>query len=272
MREGIDHPCTACLVHWGALMQHTTRGGTLPCLPVCPLPSILLCVIRNQPLKPAWPHKVTRNTPGRRRRRRRRKRKRQTEIHFGATLERNVSPFQVFAFYRPTDRLTDRLFSSDRIREKSRPRAVLASCTSFSAPALLRLLLLLLEDGIDRLPDNLGRLRSINGAWKNGQRVETASGQSYLEHFSALFPIRVLTPDVLLPVVVCHLGSLGVVGAETLPQRLGIVVGSLDQRLAGDVVGHGLLGRAIQNKGQRIIHRESLSKQSVVTKYTRLLT
>lgn len=57
---------------------------------------------------------------------------------------------------------------------------------------------------------------------------------------------RILTPDALLTVVVGHGGRLGVVGAKALLERLGIVVGPLDQGFAGDIVRHGLLGRAVE--------------------------
>lgn len=50
-------------------------------------------------------------------------------------------------------------------------------------------------------------------------------------------------PDARLLVVADHRGGLGVVGAETLLQGLGVVVGALDEGLAGDVVLHVLLGR-----------------------------
>lgn len=50
-------------------------------------------------------------------------------------------------------------------------------------------------------------------------------------------------PDASLAVVVDDGGSLGVVGCEALLERIGVVVGALDQRLASHVVSHGLLGR-----------------------------
>ena len=69
---------------------------------------------------------------------------------------------------------------------------------------------------IDRIPDNLGSLRRINGR-----------------------------PNALFLVVLDHGAGLLVEGGEALSKRLGIVVGSLDKGLAGHVVSHRLLGRTV---------------------------
>lgn len=50
-------------------------------------------------------------------------------------------------------------------------------------------------------------------------------------------------PDVSLLVVSYDRGGLLMVGNEALLQSIGIVVGPLDQRLASDIIFHGLLGR-----------------------------
>lgn len=50
-------------------------------------------------------------------------------------------------------------------------------------------------------------------------------------------------PDAGLLVVVDNGGGLGMVGGQSLFQGCGVVVGSLNQGLAGDVVLHVLLGR-----------------------------
>ncbi len=50
-------------------------------------------------------------------------------------------------------------------------------------------------------------------------------------------------PDARLLVVVDDRARLGVVRRETLLERLGVVVRSLNQRLARHVVGHALLRR-----------------------------
>lgn len=50
-------------------------------------------------------------------------------------------------------------------------------------------------------------------------------------------------PDARLLVVGDDGGGLGVVGAEALLERLGVVVGALDEGLTRHVVGHGHLGR-----------------------------
>lgn len=50
-------------------------------------------------------------------------------------------------------------------------------------------------------------------------------------------------PDAGLLVIIANRGGLGVVGSEALGECVGIVIGTLDQRLAGNVVLHLLLGR-----------------------------
>lgn len=50
-------------------------------------------------------------------------------------------------------------------------------------------------------------------------------------------------PDTSLLVVVDNRGGLGMVGGQSLLQGCGVVVGALNQGLAGDVVLHVLLGR-----------------------------
>lgn len=50
------------------------------------------------------------------------------------------------------------------------------------------------------------------------------------------------TPDTGLLVVINHWGGLGMVGSQTLGQGVGVVIGTLDQGLAGDVVLHVILG------------------------------
>lgn len=50
-------------------------------------------------------------------------------------------------------------------------------------------------------------------------------------------------PDTGLLVVVDDRGGLGVVSSQTLGEGFGIVIGTLDQRLSGDVVLHVNLGR-----------------------------
>lgn len=51
------------------------------------------------------------------------------------------------------------------------------------------------------------------------------------------------SPDAGLLVVVSNRGSLSVVCHQTLVQGVDVVVGTLNQRLAGDVVLHVLIGR-----------------------------
>lgn len=77
-----------------------------------------------------------------------------------------------------------------------------------------RVLVLALDDGQHLLPDLTGLLASINAL-----------------------------PDAALLVVVDDGRGLLVVGNETLLEGIGVVIAALDKRLAGDVVGHGLLGR-----------------------------
>lgn len=67
--------------------------------------------------------------------------------------------------------------------------------------------------------------------------------QNALPHLSRLLAGINSLPDARLAIVICHRGRLVVVGLEPLLQRVFVVVGSLDQRLAGDVVCHVLLGR-----------------------------
>lgn len=73
---------------------------------------------------------------------------------------------------------------------------------------------LLAEDSKNALPDLARLLASINAA-----------------------------PDTGLLVVLDNGGGLGVVSRQTLGEGLGIIIGALDQRLAGDVVLHVILGR-----------------------------
>lgn len=94
-----------------------------------------------------------------------------------------------------------------------RPHSQPAKGTRLSALGLL--LLLGVEDCADALPDDLRGLCSIDGC-----------------------------PDTLLAVVVRDSGGLRVVGRQTLLESLGVVIGSLDKRLASDIILHVLLGRA----------------------------
>lgn len=71
---------------------------------------------------------------------------------------------------------------------------------------------LLAEDTQDALPDLTGLLAGVNA-----------------------------TPDTGLLVVINHRGGLGMVGSQTLGQGVGVVIGTLNQRLAGDVVLHVIL-------------------------------
>ena len=73
----------------------------------------------------------------------------------------------------------------------------------------------LVEDGIERSPDSLGGLGGVN-----------------------------TVPDTLLLVVFSNRGGLLVEGVQTLLQGLSVVIRSLDERLAGNVILHGDLGRA----------------------------
>lgn len=70
------------------------------------------------------------------------------------------------------------------------------------------------EDGGDRAPDKLWALGGVDRG-----------------------------PDTGLPVVVDDGASLLVVRGQSLSERFGVVVGSLDEGLASLVVGHVLLGR-----------------------------
>ncbi|GAO51897.1 hypothetical protein G7K_5985-t1 [Saitoella complicata NRRL Y-17804] len=72
--------------------------------------------------------------------------------------------------------------------------------------------LLLSKDGRQRGPNDLRRLRSVNAR-----------------------------PDTLGAVVVDNRSSLSVVSRQTLAEGLGVIVGTLDERLAGNVVSHGHL-------------------------------
>lgn len=80
--------------------------------------------------------------------------------------------------------------------------------------AALGLVLVAVEDGQQALPNLAGLLAGVDGL-----------------------------PDARLLVVAHDRGSLLVVGGEALLEGFGIVVGPLDQGLARDVVGHGLLWR-----------------------------
>lgn len=67
--------------------------------------------------------------------------------------------------------------------------------------------------------------------------------QQALPHLTRLLAGVNAAPDTSLLVVVADGGGLGVVGSQTLGQGVGVVVGALDEGLAGDVVGHVALGR-----------------------------
>lgn len=63
-------------------------------------------------------------------------------------------------------------------------------------------------------------------------------------------------PDTGGLVVVADRSGLGVVSRQTLGQGVGIVIGTLDQRLAGDIVDHVALGRVedlvVRTAGSRV--------------------
>jgi len=63
-----------------------------------------------------------------------------------------------------------------------------------------------------------------------------------LPHLTGLLAGVDAAPDAGLLVVLRHRSGLSVVGGQTLGQGIGIVIGTLDQRLAGDVVLHLGLG------------------------------
>lgn len=67
--------------------------------------------------------------------------------------------------------------------------------------------------------------------------------QDVLPHSSGLLAGINTSPDVGLLVVVDDGGGLVVVGGQTLGEGGLVVIGTLDEGLASDVVGHGLLGR-----------------------------
>lgn len=64
-----------------------------------------------------------------------------------------------------------------------------------------------------------------------------------LPHLARLLASVNSAPDTSGLVVVADRGGLGVVSSQTLSQGVGIVIGTLDQRLAGDIVDHVALGR-----------------------------
>lgn len=78
------------------------------------------------------------------------------------------------------------------------------------------------------------------------------------------------TPDTSLLVVGADGGGLGVVGGKTLAEGVGVVVGSLDQRLAGDIVHHVLLGGVedlVVRAARRRVHQaasDTRHEQSIV--------
>jgi len=73
--------------------------------------------------------------------------------------------------------------------------------------------------------------------------VAVKNGQQALPHLAGLLAGVDSLPDARLLVVADDRSSLLVVGSKTLLKSFGVVVAALDQRLAGDVVRHGLLGR-----------------------------
>lgn len=66
--------------------------------------------------------------------------------------------------------------------------------------------------------------------------------QKALPHLARLLAGVNTTPDSGGLVVLADGGGLGVVGSQTLGESVGVVVGALDQGLAGDIVGHVALG------------------------------
>lgn len=110
-------------------------------------------------------------------------------------------------------------WTSGRFAESPRVRETKTSLTTSdpaqdAGAAALGLVLVAVEDGQQALPDLAGLLAGVDGL-----------------------------PDARLLVVAHDGGSLLVVGGKALLERVGVVVGPLDQGLARDVVGHGLLGR-----------------------------
>lgn len=91
-------------------------------------------------------------------------------------------------------------------------RAGSSELTKDTIAGVLGLGLVTVEDGKQRLPDLAGLLAGVDGL-----------------------------PDARVLIVAHHGGSLLVVGGEALLEGLGVVIAALDKRLAGDVVGHGLL-------------------------------
>lgn len=81
---------------------------------------------------------------------------------------------------------------------------------SISVP--IRLVLLVFQDTADASPDQLGALSGIDRGPNTGTLVVVNNG-----------------------------ASLGVIGVQSLPEGTDVVVGTLDEGLAGDVVSHGLL-------------------------------
>lgn len=81
---------------------------------------------------------------------------------------------------------------------------------SISVP--IHLVLLAFQDTADASPDQLGALSGIDRGPNTGTLVVVNNG-----------------------------ASLGVIGVQSLPEGTDVVVGTLDEGLAGDVVSHGLL-------------------------------
>ena len=64
-----------------------------------------------------------------------------------------------------------------------------------------------------------------------------------LPHLAGLLAGVNASPDTSLLVVFDDRGCLGMVSCKTLLQRVGVVVGTLNQGLAGDIILHIVLGR-----------------------------
>lgn len=90
-------------------------------------------------------------------------------------------------------------------------------------------LLLALKDLADRAPDELGRLSSVNGRPDAGLAVVFDDGAGLLRLSVSAVPSK---RDTNL-----------VVGSQTLLERLGVVIRTLDEGLASDVIDHVLLRR-----------------------------
>lgn len=73
--------------------------------------------------------------------------------------------------------------------------------------------------------------------------IAVKDGEKRVPHLAGLLASVNGLPDARLLVVVHNGGSLLVVGLKALLEGVGVVVGALDERLAGDVVDHGHLGR-----------------------------